>query len=265
LLATRVDNLIIERWMDVTAVATYAVALRITLAVSAFSTRVQRMITPIFGELHGRGDHDGMLSPLIDGTRLAFAITLPLTGGAIVLATPAVTSWIGPEMADSGPVLQVLLVSVLTSAVYEGVRGLLSMTGHHAVLSRGIFVGQVLNTLLSIALVGPFGLFGVAAGTVLGMVPVDIFVFQRVLSKELGVNAREFLVRTVWPSVIPGTLTLAALYGMCRLFEPRSLFWVACYEAACVILFVPLFWYLGATAGDRSFVVAKLQRIRHRF
>lgn len=264
LLATRVDSFIIERWLDVKSIGIYALALRVTTAVDALVTRAQRMLTPVYAELHGKGDQEVMVSHLMTSSRLTFALAVPMAGGLMVLARPLLVTWVGDEMAEGDTVLIVLLASVMTASVYEGVRGLLSMIGQHKVLARAIFVGQLLNVLLSIVLVQRFGLLGVAAGTVLGMLPMDIFVFQRTLTKEVGVSALDFLKATVVPSLLPGIVALGALTALCRVLPPTSLALVAVYGIVMTLLFGFLYWKLGATDSDRELLRGNYQAIRRR-
>lgn len=264
LMATRIDSFIIEHWLDVKSIGIYALALRVTTAVDALTTRAQRMLTPVYAELHGKGNQALMTSHLMTSSRLTFAIAVPMAGGLMVLSRPLLTTWVGEEMAEGDKVLMVLLASVMTASIYEGVRGLLSMIGQHKVLSRAIFFGQIMNVVLSILLVQKFGLLGVAAGTVLGMVPMDMFVFQRTLTKELGVTARQFLRATVVPSLLPGGLALGALVGLCRLLPPTSLLAVALYGIAMTAVFWVLFWKWGATEGDQILLQGNFAAIRRR-
>jgi len=264
LLATRVDSFIIERWLDVKSIGIYSLALRVTTAVDALVTRAQRMLTPVYAELHGKGDQKVMVSHLMTSSRLTFAIAVPMAGGLMVLSRPLLVTWVGEEMQEGDTVLIVLLASVMTASIYEGVRGLLSMIGQHKVLARAIFFGQLLNVVLSIILVQKFGLLGVAAGTVLGMLPMDIFVFQRTLTKEVGVTAGEFLKATVVPSLLPGLISLGALAGLCRLFPPTSLLFVAIYGIVMTVLFGFLYWKIGATEVDRELLGSNFAAIRRR-
>jgi O-antigen/teichoic acid export membrane protein len=254
LIATRVHAFIIEAWLDVHAIALYALALRMSTSMDGIATRIQRMLTPVFAELHSRRDSALAITRLIDGTRVSFALTACGAGGAIVLAEPLIRTWVGHEMIGSVPILRILLGAVLFSVVYEGVRGLLSMSGHHALLARAIFAGQILNLGLAILLVGPLGLIGVAMGTFLGMLPIDVFVFQRALTSNYGISAWEFLRRAIGPSILPGFVAMLLLAFASSALQPTTLLAVAVLEVVAIGVFGVLYWVWSATETDKAFV-----------
>jgi peptidoglycan biosynthesis protein MviN/MurJ (putative lipid II flippase) len=103
----------------------------------------------------------------------------------------------------------------------------------------------LLNLALSIVLVHPLGVKGVALATLVAYtIEVFVFVWPYAL-RTIGFEFREVLHEVVAPVAMPVPIALAALYGLRALVDPRSLVsviavgavgglvYAATYAAAC--------------------------------
>jgi len=84
---------------------------------------------PLVAELDGIQDRDSLQRVFLSGTRMLLLGGVAAMAPAVLVATPFLTLWMGPEFAEQGgPVLQVLFVvfalSLATTPSVELARGL---------------------------------------------------------------------------------------------------------------------------------------------
>jgi len=176
------DNLVISHFLGVKAVTPYTITFRVfTIAFSIFMA-ANSALSPMYSKAAGLKQWDWIQRAFEKATQL-----LPVIGGLIWIGSIAflreiIYIWAGPE-AYSG----VLVVFALGGYGY-----MLSMVNIHSTLLRGlnttknmVYIGwaeAIANIGISIALVGPLGIGGVALGTFLAslltvfwMLPLDIY------------------------------------------------------------------------------------------
>jgi O-antigen/teichoic acid export membrane protein len=217
------------------------------------------VLMPRFSGLSETGDQKGVKA-LLERASLAtgLAASLVLVNLA-VLGPQFLELWLKkPWVSISGKVLLLMLpayfVTILAGPSAELLVGRGKLRGLTA-----ICVGEAIaNLVLSIALVKPFGIFGVALGTVVPMIVVRGIVFPLLLKRELGLppseyarmNARPVFVGLVY-LVLVGGLAFVPLVSYARFFL---------LSAVSVLVFVILvFGVVPETRGALSWLLAKLR------
>jgi O-antigen/teichoic acid export membrane protein len=173
--------------------------------------------------------------------------------GQEVVGPDFLASWIGPDFAGpSGAVLRVLMASFL---VYLPVRGValpvLLGLGKARAPALTLLAMGVLNLGLSLALVGPFGILGVAIGT---SIPNVMFagVLLTLACRELGMAIGS------WVAYVATRATIGALVPLGVFLASKLLIRVSgmpsLVAAGCVgtIAFAAV-WILFVQRGDPHF------------
>jgi hypothetical protein len=122
------------------------------------------------------------------GTRLSLAAVLPVAGGLALLAHPLLTAWIGPAFTTTTTIVQILAFVVIVRVGASTSSVILKGAGMHRRLTLLVGLMAVMNLALSIALVRPLGLVGVALGTAVPF--TELF--------------RTALWPALWPAVVAG-------------------------------------------------------------
>jgi len=264
LIYSRVDTFIIQAALDLTAVAFYALAMRISDQVQNLCLHVARTLTPVIAQLHGANDEERLKHVWMKGTKYSVALAAPLVLGAVALARPLVVHWTSTEFTPSVSVLQILLIAVMINVIHSNSHILLSMSGRQRFLALVLLGSQVANAALSILLVRRFGILGVAAATLVTIIPFQVCLVQWRLKKLHGMSFSAFYGGTVLPSVIP----LAAMLGCFLLWQEihviSSLVETALLEIFGVVLFWAVFWKLGLNREERKEVSEQVKGLLRR-
>ena len=123
-------------------------------------------LTAAVSALDARGEHDRVRAYFLRGSRFALYLVLPIQVGLYVYGRSFLALWLGPTYAAaSGPTMEILAAPLaLTVAQSVGSRVLYGV-GRIRLFSRVALLEGAVNVLVSVALVVPFGIEGVAIGT----------------------------------------------------------------------------------------------------
>ncbi len=262
LLGSRADMFVVKSALPLTAVAVYAIALRVSEQVRTFCVQITRTLTPVVAELHSAGREESLRKVWLAGTRFSVAFAAPLLVGCAVLAEPLIHSWLGPEFADTVLPLQLLLVATFAGLIHGNSQSQLAMTGEQRFLALAMCLGQAVNVGLSLGLVHDFGLVGVAAATLMGPLATDVCLVQPRLGAKTRVSPLSFYRQTLIPSVVPTVVMVAFQHALRRLWHLGALWEVAAVEVLNLLVFWAAFWRFGLSPAERQFV---LERVRSHF
>ena len=194
LLAFRCDALVIGRWLDGIATTQFDLGAKFFEPLTGFVIGIGAVVMPAATRLKASGKTEDLRPVLLRWTRISFLFVLAVGTFLLLLGPEFLTLWVGAELA--GPASSVLRVLMVSFLVYLPVRGvslpILMGLGQPAKPAAALLAMGVVNVGLSIALVGPLGLVGVALGTALPNIAFSLFV-ATLACRELAVPAREFL------------------------------------------------------------------------
>src|SRR5262249_38329030 len=240
----------------VAAAAHYAVAVRLVELAKNLLRSATTTLTPAVSEREATGDLDGVRRVLLDATRWVLYLVLPIHLGLLVFGRPFLARWIGkPEYADWCFPATAILSATLTIGVAQSVAArMLCGLGKLRLFARLALAEAGLNLGLSLALVGPLGLEGVAVAVAVPNVLFCVCVIGYAC-RLLGVSAGRYaLVAWVRP--------------MCAACVPAVVWWFVTpaqptYAAIAAGIAAGLVPYAVAVAGiERTLLAASRKRAR---
>jgi len=249
------DEIVIGIFLGATPVAIWAVADRIISATQRLTNQSNTVLFPMIvdsdvGQKLGR-----LQTVLIEGTRLSLATVTPIAIVLLVLSEPIVRAWVGPQMLAAVPVIQVLAFAVALRVATATGTTLLKGSGHVRYLAFVNLGTGAANVVLSAALIKPFGLVGVAVGTLIPILVSSVFLTFPVACRRVQVPVGEAVRRAVWPAVWPAIAVAVALAAVHR---PTDTLPVALAEAAAAgLLYVGLF-IIAVGRRDRANYTARI-------
>lgn len=215
-LQMRTDTLVIGAALPVRFVTVYNLGQRLADGTRLFAVQFSRVLLPIATTSGGAVRDIRALQPLfLTATRISVALGLAAALPLAILGNSVLVLWVGEAFRGNGDVVALLAISsAIDMAIYPAAAVLQSIERHPplAVIALG---STAANIILSIALVGPFGIAGVAAGTLIATT-VECLVFvlpytARVLEVQLRAVAREVGLRLAAPVfVLAGILIVCA-------------------------------------------------------
>ena len=112
------------------------------------------------------------------------------------------------------------------------------------------------NVALSIALVKPLGLSGVAIGTLVPVSVASIFVLFPAGWQRVHLTVGRTLTEAVWPAVWPAAV-MTAYVMLTRDLVGASLIAVGAQIVAAALVYAVTFLFFGVSAVERRFYLSK--------
>jgi O-antigen/teichoic acid export membrane protein len=187
-------------------------------------------------------------------------MAIPLAGGVALLAHPLIRAWVGPSFAQTATILQMLAALVVLRTGNSTSNTILKGAGDHKRLTAYVAITGLANLALSIALVKPYGMVGVAIGTV---VPVAIMsmvaTFPRACHR-VGLPLSRALREAVWPALWPAAAMIVCLQLTASL-GPSRLMVVAAKLLIAGGLYELLFFGVAVGRDERRRYLRKFREL----
>jgi O-antigen/teichoic acid export membrane protein len=166
-LSFETDALVIGAFMDVGRIPFYTVANTLVIYLMEFVIAIAAVVMPMATKLKTEGRTSDLRDIFLKWSKIATSLTLMAGLFLIVLGPTFIGWWIGPDFeGPAGQVLQILMVSSLVFLPVRGVaQAILMGLGKPGIPTIAFLIAGILNLALSLVLVGPLGLTGVALGT----------------------------------------------------------------------------------------------------
>jgi O-antigen/teichoic acid export membrane protein len=216
--------IIVGGFLTVAAAAHYALAARLVDMAKNLLRSATTTLTPAVSEREATGDLDGVRRVLLDGTRWVLYLVLPIHLGLLAFGRPFLTRWVGgTQYAEWCFPAMAVLSATLTIGVAQSVSSrILYGMGKLRLFARLALVEAVVNLALSLALVGPLGLVGVAIAVAVPNVLFCLFVIVYAC-RTLNIGTRAYLF-TSWLKPLCAACAPAIIW---RLLVPAEPTWAS--------------------------------------
>lgn len=254
------DTIVIGVFMSTAAVAIWAVAQRLIELTQRLTDQLNGALFPVVVDNATLGNLDRLKTVLLQGTRLSLAMVLPIATGLALLAEHVVLLWVGPRFTESVPVIHILAAVVTFRVGNATATTLLKGAGHHRLLALSNLGIGVANVALSVFLVRRYGLQGVAAGTLIPLSLVSIFVLFPAACRRVGIPVAEAFASGVWPAIWPA-VCMGVFLAFSRKFFAPGIISTAVQAVSAGLIYAILFLSLAIGRTERNWYLAKLRQI----
>ena len=263
MLINQADSIVIAAFLPVAQVTFFSIGATLVQHAQAIQRGVTFMIPPMISALQAKGSTEGVKRTILRAARTLSTLLLPVAVTFIIRGSTFIGLWMGPQYGElSGRVLDILTfrmwftagITVLSTALY-------GLNRHRAVVP--VILGEaVANLVLSIALVRPLGVVGVALGTTVPSLLTLFFVTPRIFRRELGIGLRT-IAQEVWLRSTLAVLPFAAAtWYVERHWPAHGLFEFLAQVAAILPLAIVGSWFFAVDEEDRGAIRGRLQRLR---
>ena len=259
---TRSDEIVIGAFLPLSAITPYAIARRVADMPLIVTDQFMKVLMPVASQLHAERDQTHLRALFVTSSRITMAVVVSLGVVVILLARPLLVLWIGAEYADAALLVAVLgLASVLDAGIWPA-GAVLQGIGRYRAFAILSIVAAAGNLGLSLWLVHPLGVLGVAIGT---LVPTAIvrfgFIFPYTL-RVMQVGAREAAREILLPALLPAIPAVAVLWALGRAVPPATLPALALCALAGAGVYGVVYLAVGAGAPERDLARSLVRRIR---
>jgi O-antigen/teichoic acid export membrane protein len=259
----QIDGLIAGAFLGSAAVSTWAVAERVIWATQRLTNQLNGVVFPLIVDRDQRARREQLQQILVQGTRLSLLMVLPLAVVLVMLAEPIVVAWVGPAMAGSAPIIQILAFAVAIRVGNASGTTMLKGAGEHRRLAAINLATGVVNVALSVALIGRYGLIGVAIGTLIPIAFSSIVLLYPAACRLVGLPLRRAVREAIFPALWPAFASAAVLTALPDISSGTVLAVVA-HAAAAGLTYVLLFFGAAIGGEDRRMYLGHLQRVVRR-
>jgi O-antigen/teichoic acid export membrane protein len=135
-----------------------------TLALFGLQT-VTLVVAPFMARMHSSGELDALQRLTSLGAAISSAMTLPVLLVFILGGRQLIGLMYGSEYVDAWAPLVILVLGQAVNVLFGPAALLLNMSGHEQTAARWLGVSTVLNVVLGLVLIPPFGMVGAAIAT----------------------------------------------------------------------------------------------------
>jgi O-antigen/teichoic acid export membrane protein len=247
------DVLVIGALIGAPAVALWAPAQRLAEVTLRLSNQLSESLFPIIVDCDASQRAARLRTILLQGTRLSLATVIPIAGGLALVAHPLLAAWIGPAFTQTATVVQILALVVIIRVGSSTSSVVLKGAGLHRRLTILVAVMAVANLSLSVALVGPLGLTGVAIGTLVPVAAVALFGLVPTACRRVDVPLGRFISDALWPALWPAPIAAAGVVALGSSL-PATLPAIALQLVIGALLYAGLFLLAVGADGRREYM-----------
>lgn len=254
------DAVVIAAFLPIEAVAFFAIAGSLVGYAKEMPKSLAFLMTPRVSALTSTG-RSGLADEIVAVSKFATLVAAPVAATFVVRGESFITLWMGAAYGPvSGEVLKVLAIAFWLEATRSVVIHSLTGMGKQRAVIPGLALEAAGKIALSVALVRPLGIVGVALGTLIAGLLVNLAYIPHCLSRAAGVPVRNFLRQAILlptAACVPFALASAAI----ERFVPAANLAVFFAQVLLILPLVPLAaWFLCLTAAERDQIESALRR-----
>jgi O-antigen/teichoic acid export membrane protein len=244
------DNLIVGACISPVAVTLYSIGNSLCRYTQQLFSALTNTFVSAASVYEASNSHTRLRDLYLNGTRIIMALSLPVLITLVTRAQTFIGLWIGPQYSHtSGTVTTVLAIALTFSLLNSTASSIAMGIGRHKPVAIWTIFEALSNVLLSILLARRVGLVGVAIGTLIPSILVNLVLWPRFIPKIIEVRFSEILNRILVPtSVCAAPFAVASLLAdlyappetMAGFFYQTALLLPAFYAAVLVLYWGPI-------------------------
>ena len=218
------DNIVVGAIIGTSAVAFYSIGGSLVEYTRQIVSAVSTTFTPMASIFDATGREDQLRRLLIHGTRMTLCVSLAVSFSLFFRGSTFISLWIGKDFAIvSGTVLRILIVSQIC-AVANTTSGAIvyGMAKHRPVAIWGLCEAAC-NLGLSVLFAHLIGIYGVAWGTAIVALPINLLVWPLYISKIIRIPIGTYVLQGWLPPLIAGIPYAFACYFTDQKWHARNL------------------------------------------
>jgi O-antigen/teichoic acid export membrane protein len=245
------DNIVVGAALGTSAVAVYAVTLRLADAQRNLSNQFNTLMFPVVVRYGAKNEPGALREMLIEGTRLSLTLVCGLTVCLIGFARPLIARWMGPGFDAAVLPLYVLAITGVVLIGHAPLGNILLGTGRHRLVAFVALAEAVANLVLSVILVRRFGLLGVAIGTAVPIFIANLFVLAPAVCRQLDIHLTDFVRAVAIGPLIGSGISALAVWTIRTAWPPQSLLSIIAEGALVGLIYLGSLWTLGLDTAVR--------------
>lgn len=219
------DNLVVGSFVGASAVTFYAIGNSLCRYTDQFTGSMNMSFVPAASTFDAAGEVDRLQGLYVFGTRAMMALSLPILTTLLVRGRTFIGLWMGTQYEQrSGTVLIILASAMIFSQANNTASAIAFGTEKHKVTAKWAVAEGIANLVLSIILVRPFGIYGVAIGTLIPNLFFQLVMWPRYVGNLVALSSWAVIFKVWGPMLLSAVPFALASYTVNAHFAPRSTF-----------------------------------------
>ncbi len=200
LLAYYSDSIVIGYFLSAATITFFAIAANLVEYLKQLVNTVSVTLTPVASTFDALGDSDRMKNLLLVGTKYLLVIILPIGYTYIIMGKTFINLWMGESYGPSSSMVLLILTfsyfgflsQFISTSIFYGM-------SKHRFLSLSCLAMSIINVILSIILVKPLGIYGVALGTAIPLAFYGTLFVPAYICRTLKLKIWVYVKRSFFP------------------------------------------------------------------
>lgn len=254
------DNIIIGVFLSTTAVTYYSIAGNLVNHLRGLINAIGVPLVPVISHYDATSDTSEISNLYAKITRYLYYFTAGVCALVLIFGDNFIYLWMGPDFTKTVHVLYILVVPLAVYLPQIAANSVMLGMGKHRALFYILVSEAALNLVLSLVLVKPLGIYGVALGTAITQLLIYTYIFPYVFHRVIKGDLKSFYGYTL--KTVSMSLIIAVPVGLVvDRFNPLS-GWTGLI-VGLIIAVLPLtwgFWWGVLYPEDKAKLRAKLAR-----
>jgi O-antigen/teichoic acid export membrane protein len=223
-LVYQTDNLVVGAFVSASAVTFYAIGNSLCRYAGQIVGSMTQTFVPAASTYEAAGDIVSLRALYFNGTRATMAVALPILVTLMIRGRSFIALWMGPAYSQkSGTVLMILATALFFSYANRTAGAISYGVEKHKAQAICAIAEGVTNLALSITLVHWFGIYGVAIGTLVPSLIVQLGFWPQYVSRLVAVSSFQVVWKVWGPMYLAAIPFAVASYAMNLFFPARNL------------------------------------------
>jgi O-antigen/teichoic acid export membrane protein len=212
-LTQRTDAIVIGASLPIRMITPYSLAQRLAEVIMLLTNQFVQVLLPLASELDALSERRQLRAVYLTATRMALALSIALAATMGILGSSILALWVGDTYSGYGYVVSILAAAAAVDTLNWPGASLVTGMALHRPLARIALGNGIVNIGLSVLLVHPYGLTGVAVATLVPSVVTSILFVLPYSLRTIGVRASEFVLDVLRPNVVPAAVIIGTLFA----------------------------------------------------
>ena len=263
-LQSRLDVVVIAAALPVRNVTPYSFAQRLADGTRIATDQFGKVLLPLASEVSATRERAAVRDLFVTSTRLTMFIALGVGLPLALLGGPILEIWVGDEFSGYGTLVALLVCAAIVDLPSYPAAAVLQSLERHGPVAWMALGSAVANIAISVALVGPYGVEGVALGTLIAGGVEVLFLVVPYAARVLGLSPWRLVADTLLPLALPAVVLSALLLGGHALLPVTNLPRLAIVVGGAMTVYTIAYALFTAPPRERAVYRAAASAIRRR-
>lgn len=171
---TKIDVFLITAFLSYVHVSVYSIYALVTTALTSFISSISNAVQAAFGNMIAKGETEHLKNRFTAYTTLVHIVATVVFTTAIIMVIPFIriyTLGFADNSVYIDPILGIALLLAECMFCYRlPYQTVIISSGHYKQTRKGAYIEAAINVFLSVLLIQPFGMIGIAFATLFAMV-----------------------------------------------------------------------------------------------